>query len=369
MESRVSLLLALTAFIPIGVQAGPNLDISGRLIVDAVGASFVDENDVRDAANDFYVRQAKLEFQAEPTDWLKIEASAKYDQYEESEVADLFLEFKPLKDWALVVGQFKEPAGMEKMQSLGSQFFRERSLASNAFSTSRKPGIKVEYDGKWAWAQAAYMLEDSRSQYFSDGNVYAARVAIRPYRDKSKDAFVHLGGFYSTREEVELRYDINEPLIARSFGNSFHSPNYYADRIDTGGVEIAAAFQRLVFQAEFFTQELYERDGDEWQQDGYYATVSWAAFGKPRKYRNAKIRYNDKNTSAFELSARISEADTINFGEGDRARVLSIAANYYSWKYYKITLEYESAELDGLDGGLAEALSGNSVALRLNASF
>ncbi|MBT8079595.1 MAG: OprO/OprP family phosphate-selective porin [Gammaproteobacteria bacterium] len=369
MEGKVSLLLLLTAFIPVGAQADRNLDISGRLIVDAIGASFVDENDVRSSDNDLYVRQAKLELESDLTDWLKVNASAKYDQYEESEVADLFLEFKPLKDWSLVAGQFKEPAGMEKMQSLGSQFFNERSLATNVFSTSRKPGIKIEYDGKWAWVQAAYMQADSRSGYFDSGNVYAARVAIRPYRDKSKDAFVHLGGFYSTRDEVELRYDIDEPLIARSFGNSFHSPNYYADRIDTGGVEIAASFRRIVFQAEFFMQELYERDGDEWQQDGYYATLSWTAFGKPRKYRNAKIRYNDKNDSAFELSARISEADTVNFGEGDRATVLSIAANYYSWKYYKLTLEYESAELDGFDAGLTETLSGNSVALRLNASF
>ena len=59
----------------------------------------------------------------------------------------------------------------------------------------------------------------------------------------------------------------------------------------------------------------------------------------------------------------------MNFGEGDRAKVLSIAANYYMSEHYKLTLQYESAELEGLDAGLIEELSGNSVALRLNASF
>ena len=369
MESRASLLLVLAGLVPMGVQADTNFDFSGRLIVDGIGTTFIDDSGVQTSDNDLYVRQAKLKFESELFDWLEFEASAIYDQYEEGEAGNLFLAFKPVKDWSLVVGQFKEPAGLERMQSLASQFFNERSLATNVFSTSRKPGIKIEYDGKWAWAQAAYMQEDSRSGYFDDGDVYAARVAIRPYRDKSKDAFLHLGGFYSTRQEVELSFDIDEPLIARSFGNSFHSPNYYADRIDTGGVEVAAGFGQLIFQAEVFMQELYERDGDEWQQDGYYATLSWTAFGKPRKHKNAKIRYNRKNTSAFELSARISEADTVNFGEGDRARVLSIAANYYSNERYKLTLEYESAELEGFDTGVIEELSGNSVAVRLNVSF
>ncbi|MGI9318638.1 MAG: porin, partial [bacterium] len=269
----------------------------------------------------------------------------------------------------LFVGQFREPAGMERMQSVGSQFFNERSLATNVFSSDRKPGIKIEYNGKWAWAQAAYMQEDSRSGYFDDGDVFAARVAANPYRDKSKDSFFHLGGFYTTREEVELSYDIDEPLIAWSFGNSFRSPNYYADRIDTGGVEIAAGFRQFIFQAEIFTQQLHERDGDKWQQDGYYATLSWTAVGKPRKYKNAKIRYNKKNTSALELSARISEADTVNFGEGDRATVWSAAANYYFLNYYKLTLDYESAALEGFDAGLTEDLSGNSLTLRLNVSY
>lgn len=372
MESRLPLLLLTTVLIPVGAQADRNWDISARLIVDAIdyrSTTFLDDSGVRSGGSDTYIRQAKLDFDAELTDWLEIEASAKYDQYEDAEISDLFLEFKPIKDWSLIVGQFKEPAGLEKMQSLGSQFFNERSVATNVFSTFRKPGIKIEYDGKWAWVQAAYMHADSRSEYFDDGAVYAARAAIRPYRDKTKDAFVHLGGFFSTRDDVELRYDIDEPVIARSFGNSFHSPNYYADRVDTGGVEFAAGFRKIIFQAELFAQELYERDGDQWAQDGYYVTLSWAVLGKPRKHKNAKIRYNKKNTSALELSARISEADTINFSEGDRARVLSVAANYYSMEHLKLTLEYESAELDGFDDGLTEEFSGDSVAVRVNVSF
>ena len=352
MESKLPLFLLLTAFIATGARAEVNYEFSGRLLVDAVGTTFVDANGEKTGGDDLYIRQAKLKFEAELFDRLEFEASALYDQYDEGEAGNLFLAFKPIKDWSLVVGQFKEPAGLERMQSVASQFFNERSLATNVFSTARKPGVKVEYDGKWAWAQAAYMQEDSRSGYFDDGDVYAARIAIRPYRDKSKDAFLHLGGFYSTREEVELRFDIDEPLIGRSFGNSFHSPNYYANRIDTGGVEIAAGFRQIILQAEFFAQELYERDGDEWQHDGYYLTLSWTAFGKPRKHKNAKIRFNKKNDAALELSARISEADTVNFGEGDRARVLSIAANYYLDEHYKLTLQYESAELDGLDAGL-----------------
>ncbi len=372
MESRIRLLLLLAAFISAGAHADMNVDISTRLIVEAIdyqGSTFVNDNGLRSDGDDLYVRQVKLKLEAEPADWLKIEASGKYDPYDDWRVANLFLEFKPIKDWSLFVGQFKEPAGMEKMQSLGSLFFNERSLATNVFSTRRKPGIKIEYDGKWAWVQAAYMQADSRSEYFDDGDVLAARVAISPFRDKSRDVFVHLGGFYSTRDDVELSFDIDEPVIARSFGNLFHSPNYYADRIDTGGVEIAAGFRKIVFQGEFFAQELYERDGDEWQHDGYYATLSWTALGKPRKYRNAKIRFDEKNTSALELSARISEADNVNFGEGDRARVLSVAANYYAKKYYKLTLEYESADLEGFDAGITQKSSGSSVAVRLNVSF
>ncbi len=372
MGSKVPLLLLLVTVVPVGVLADTKFDVSAKLLVDAIdyqGETFINDNGIRSGGDDFYVRQAKLKFEAELTDRLTIEASGKYDSYDDWEVANLFLAFKPIKDWSLVVGQFKEPAGMEKMQSLSSQFFNERSLATNVFSNSRKPGIKVEYDGKWAWAQAAYMHEDSRSSHFDDGVVAAARVAISPFRDKSTDAFVHLGGFFSTRDDVELSYDIDEPVIAQSFGNSFHSPNYYADRIDTGGVEVAAGFRKVIFQAEVFAQNLYERDGDEWRQDGYYATLSWTVLGKPRKYKNAEIRYNRKNTSALELSARISEADTVNFSEGDRARVLSIAANYYSTKHYKLSLEYESADLEGFDAGFIEEFSGQSVAVRLNVRF
>lgn len=372
MGSKNWYLLLLTGIFSIGAQADDDFEFSARLLVDGVDyqeTRTVDGIESRYSNDDFYVRQAKLKLEARLTDRLKFEASAKYDLSEDGRIANLFLAFEPAKDWSLVVGQFKEPAGMEKMQSLGSQFFNERSLATNVFSAPRKPGIKIEYDGKWAWAQAAYMRADSRSPYFDDGDVLAAKIAIRPYRDNSMDAFLHLGGFYSTREEVELSYDSNEPLTAPSFGNSFRSPNYYADRIDTGGVEFAAGFRKLVLQAEVFAQEIFDRDGDEWRQNGYYATVSWTAWGKPRKHRNAELKYSKKNDSALELSARISEADSVNFGEGDRARVLSFAASYLLRRHYEISLEYESAELEGSEAGLAEELSGNSLAVRLNARF
>ncbi len=372
MGSKVPLLLLLATLVSVDLLAETKFDVSAKLLVDAIdyqGRTFINDDGVQTGGDDFYIRQAKLKLEADVTDRLKVEASGNYDSYDDWEIANLFLAFKPIKDWSLVVGKFKEPAGMEKMQSLGSQFFNERSLATNVFSNPRKPGIKVEYDGKWAWAQAAYMHQESRSSQFDDGVVAAARIAISPFRDKSRDAFVHLGGFYSTRDDVELRYDIDEPVIAWSFGNSFHSPNYYANRIDTGGAEVAAGFRKIIFQGEVFAQELYERDGDKWQHDGYYATLSWTVLGQPRKYKNAEIRYNRKNTSALELSARISEADTVNFSEGDRARVLSIAANYYSTKRYKLSLEYESADLEGFDAGLMEEFSGQSVAVRLNVRF
>ncbi|WP_185234022.1 porin [Teredinibacter franksiae] len=315
------------------------------------------------------VRRAKLAVNGDVNAHIGFKVSASYETQEEFGLDDLYLSVKPGSNFLLVVGRFKEPGGMAKLQGLKTQGFRERSLATDVFGFGRKPGVKLAYDGSGWNAEAAVQQAKEKDAGVGDGQVLAARGSINPWRSEDKREFFHLGASYSARDSVKERFDINAPIAVASLGNLFHTPNYDADTVATSGVEMAFSARQLLFQTEFFQQNILEWDADKYQHSGYYASASWTLIGKARQYRKGEIKAYKKSKPVLEVAARISEVDSRNRGDGDYAQMATLSASYSFKRYYRVLLDYSYTTLERHKDYFVTDLDGDAFNLRLQLMY
>ena len=357
------------AFACIGVPAfsAPEVDNDFYLMLDANSyeGSIFSEESGDESGEEVFLRRAKYSLNVAFSDTFEGEFSAEYDEIEdEFKVKDLYLTINVGSNFEFNVGQFKGPAGLEKSQSLKYQYFMERSLATNIFTFPRDTGVRMLFDGNGWNLDVAAVQVDSKEQGYDDGLALSTRASVMPYRNEDRTRFIHLGANWSTRDGVERRFDINEPALAYSFGNTFRSPNYQADKVDTFGLEAAFSLGVVSLQTEVFNQSIDDRRGQTYEQDGYYTTATWTVFGNAREYRKGEIDLDKDIGKTLELAARVSHVDSANFGDGDVADVLTIALNYYPTRDYRFVLEYEQADIDSYDDGNLLVLDGSAVNAR-----
>lgn len=270
--------------------------------------------------------------------------STKYAVYRDKFVLDdAYIRMRLGSAVTLKAGQFKEPFGMEKQQGWSSQYLMERSIATNVLTFSRKPGVSLLTTGKhWRW-DAAVMQVKAKSDDYNDSNAYVSRFTFAPIV-KNK-AFLHFGAGFSTRGGVEKNYDIDEPLIAHSTGNLFHSAKIRAKNIRAGNLEFAGKYGPFVLQSEALYQKVKDRDSVTHEFGGYYTSALWTLMGKSRGYADGEIEFGNTKKNTLEMAFRYSVVDGESRREGDIAEVMSIGFNYYVKRAVRISLEYERANV------------------------
>lgn len=284
------------------------------------------------------LRRLKASSKVDFNDAISMKASLEYEVDDRKFVVDDFYLSGPF--WAgmeFKLGQFKEPFGLENLQSLKFQYLRERSVATNAFTFSRERGFGLSKEaGRWYWEGAISSIEDS-------GTAYTTRLAFAPLLKKKR--FIHLGAGWSTRDGIKGKYDIDETVIAHSVGNLIHSANYKPEFVNAGNIEFAARYRAFVIQSEAFWQDI-QLEGNSYQLGGYYTSVLWTLMGRSREYKNGELDFDKPKKQTLELAARFSMADLESRRDGQITEVLSVALNYYFRDALRLTLEYERARLD-----------------------
>jgi phosphate-selective porin OprO/OprP len=367
--NNIPLALAVTACcaLPLAASADFEYELSATAMLDATsysGTEFLKDG------KEIYLRRAQLGIEMVYNDFIEAEVSGEYSELdEEYEFKDVYFGVTPTSDLEILIGRFKEPAGMERNLGLDKQIFLERSVATNAFSFGRKNGVGVIFDGKGWNVEAALMQQEAVDQGYDDSIVIALHASLNPYRNDDKTTFVHLGGSYSNRDATERRYDVDEYTIVPIYGNTFSSQRYRDADIMNYGLEAAAGVKQFLVQAEFFDQTYSEADGDKFTHSGYTLTGSMTILGGARQYRKGQIKENNKTPQILEIAARISQADTANKGKGDRADVVSIVLNYYPAKKYRVALEYAMSDIERYNSGAVQTFDGEAVTARLQYSY
>jgi phosphate-selective porin OprO/OprP len=306
------------------------------------------------------------------------------------------------------LGHFKEPFGLEHLNSFRHIPFMERSLA-NALMPSRGVGVMARNtirQGRLAWALGIFYETDTVDN-ISDSRAFAltGRVSGLPvYRDEGEE-LLHVGLAISQRAldapvRIRVRPEVN--LAPRYLDTE----DFSADSLSILNLEAAYLRGPLQLQAEFAymltSGSVIEEDAtlndvaDEiaarlprlyewlagrggWQRPSdsilwnipfdlmargepqffsTYAQVSYVLTGETRLYNQSRglfgpiipenpVRFREmRGTGAWEISARLSHIDLNDrFISGGRETNLTLGINWYLNKHARIMANYVHGEV------------------------
>lgn len=266
---------------------------------------------------------------------------------------------------AFQVGNFKEPFGMERLNSSRLLTFLERSMVSNAFPLGRRMGIVGRYwknYGQLTFGVMGHELGTRIDKGTKDeGYALTSRLTVAPINKKGKT--LHLGVAASSKTpdavpdlalntiEINARSEtyVYDPKLLHT--GDIKDVNYY----DRMGGEFALVLGPLYAQSEYMLAKVHRWYGKPIAEfSGAYGTVTYMLTGESRTYYvdEGEFGPTDKpkrSWGALELAARFSTLDLndadagITGGKGDQ---WMLGLNYYPNMNIKIQFNYSKAKLD-----------------------
>jgi phosphate-selective porin OprO and OprP len=348
-------------------------------------------------ANTFFVRRARPILEATVGKYLEFRVQPDFGQGT-TVLFDAYSDVKLSPAFAVRVGKFKPPVGLERLQSAGDIVFAERALATNLVP-NRDVGLQLSGEvaaGAFAWQAGVFNGVPDLGN--GDGDVtdakdFAARVFVQPFKQGSLAGLgVGVGG--STGIE---RGTTAAPALA-----SYRTPGQqtffrYASSTATPANNVYADGRRsrLAPQAYFYTGPLglLGEYTQSWQtvtrgattaklkHTAWQATGSYFLTGEKNSFRSAapKKPFDPKagGFGALELAARYSELslDTATFPTfvaaattPSRARAWAVGLNWYLARAIKVVVDYEHTTFRG-GAGTADREAENFVVTRIQHSF
>jgi phosphate-selective porin OprO/OprP len=160
------------------------LQVGGRIMADA---AVYDEDDVDlHGENGTEFRCARLFVTG--TMFYDCDWKAQYDfAGNEAEIKDAYIRYTGFEPAKITVGQFKQPFSLEELTSSKYITFMERSMATNAFSTSRRIGVGANGAGDhWTWAASVYGREEGDDTDGDEGYGAGVRLTWAPWNEKTR---------------------------------------------------------------------------------------------------------------------------------------------------------------------------------------
>jgi phosphate-selective porin OprO/OprP len=187
------------------------IKLGGTLMwdVDSARDVFWDAKDNDDAwQTHSELRRARLNIKAKIADDWKAKLQFDFAEDDASDrVKDAYVKYSGWQMMDVLVGQDKEPFGLEAMTSSKNLSFIERSMVSDAFGPTRNIGISLNGDtDHLIWQMGVYEAQDRED----DGDTYAVsgRLAVVPW--KTDAGFFHLGMSGSYRDYDGEEFEIKE---------------------------------------------------------------------------------------------------------------------------------------------------------------
>ena len=258
---------------------------------------------------------------------------------------DMYIAFQEsrLTGVELLVGQFKQPIGLEYLGSSKYMTFMERAQVSN-YVVDRQSGIQLRRrfldDGLNV---AASFFRNSTSRGLSigdDATGFAGRVTGMPWKnDEGSLIHVGVGAATRTRSNFDSEFFATNPEShLQPFYNFVAVP---MDRSNYVDFEAAGVFGPFSVQGEYMMMNVSAPTGAEDASFGsWYGQASWFITGESRPYKASvavfdrvkpKSNYGkDSGTGAFEIAARYSSTD-LNDGpyKGGTLDAITFGANWY----------------------------------------
>ncbi len=266
---------------------------------------------------------------------------------------------------SIQAGNFKEPFGMERLNSSRLLTFLERSSASSAFPMGRRVGLMARYWTDYAQATVGIFGHEpgtridkgTRDEGFSTN----VRLSAAPINEHGKNLHIGAAGSYKTPDavadigantiEVKARTEtyVFDPKLLHT--GDIADINYY----NRYGGEFMFISGPLYFQAEYMGMNIKRWYGKpNVNLSGGYATLTYVLTGETRYYYvdEGEVGPIEKPThlwGALELAVRFSMLDLNDVAagiKGGKSKQIMLGLNYYPNINIKLQLNYSIVDLD-----------------------
>ena len=280
------------------------------------------------------------------------------------------------------VGHFKEPFGLDELNSIFDRQFQENPLL-DVFIPSRNVGLQLSDSligepkkERLIWQVGVFKeTDDIPSSNDSDedqGYQLTARLAGLPYYANNGRRLIHVGAAYSLRnpDGAALPYGLRPESRLSLFRyvnpdggllpTAFRLGSARADDLNLLGLELAAIFGGFSFQSEYVRSDVDSTFGGDLTFDGWYAQAGYVITGENRFYRHDSGRIQrptparpfgfkgeKRGPGAWEVAARYGEVDLsdgpIRGGEHASA---TLGLNWYLNRNLAVSFNYIHNEID-----------------------
>lgn len=331
----------------------------------------------RDARSnrEFDVRRARLDANYRFKRNWRAKFTAQYEESGDSlNINNAWLRYRGFDSVKITVGKFKQPFGLERLDSVRSIAPLERAMTTSALTPNRAFGIQLHKNRKRrTWAVGVFQVHDDDHRFPNTSpQSITGRYSFAPIRNKSNVLHLGVAGSYTDWNENPFR--LRESAEVGSADNIVRSARYNADKQWQIGLEGAWQQGPMRLQAEYMLTEVDASDFDQqFNYDGFYLQASYALNGEHRRYNNGEFGRlkPESDRGAVELFARYSEVDLRdsigNDAIGAEASVMTIGANVYVEKHIRMGINYLKPEISG--DTVHSQSSGDAITLRFQLSF
>lgn len=282
------------------------------------------------------------------------------------ELRDMFVKYTfPHMNLSLQAGNFKEPFGMERLNSSRLLTFLERSAVSNAIPLGRRIGISARYWTNFAQVTAAVMGHEAGTRIDKgqrdEGFSTNLRASVAPINNFGEN--LHLGLAYSYKipdAVADLKantIEINARTETYVFNPKFlHTGDITdVDYYNRYGAELMYINGPFYLQSEYMGTSIYRwYNAPTVNLKGGYIMASWMLTGETRYYyvdegEVGPIEAPKHSWGALEIAARYSITDLNDFSagvKGGQSNQLMLGVNYYPNPSIKLQFNYSAVNLD-----------------------
>jgi phosphate-selective porin OprO/OprP len=262
-------------------------------------------------------------------------------------------------------GNFKEPFGMERLNSSRLLTFLERSSVANAIPLGRRMGIAARYWTDYGQATIGAFGHEGGTRIdkgtLDEGYSTNLRVSVAPVNEHGKNLHFGVAASYKTPDavpdmapnaiEIKARTEtyVFDPKLLHT--GDIDAVNYY----NRFGGEFMGIYGPFYFQAEYMATQVKRWYGKPTVNvNGAYATATWTLTGETRYYyadegEVGPIESPKNSWGALELAFRYSTLNLNDFGagiKGGKSKQMMFGLNYYPNVNIKLQFNYSLVDLD-----------------------
>jgi phosphate-selective porin OprO/OprP len=298
---------------------------------------------------------------------LDVDFAEAVDTKSQVDLRDMFIKYTfPEINLSLQVGNFKEPFGMERLNSSRLLTFLERSAVSNALPLGRRIGLSARYWMEdFAQVTGAIMGHEAGTRIDKgqrdEGVSTNLRGSVAPINEHGHTLHIGLAGSYKIPDATSGLGPNTIEISARTETYVFN-PKF----LHTGDIAEVNNYYRygaelMYINGPFYAQsEVMGTTINRWygkpkvNLKGGYLMAAWMLTGETRYYyadegEVGPIEAPKEPWGALELAARYSITNLNDLAagvHGGQSNQLMLGVNYYPNSSIKIQFNYSTVNLD-----------------------